>query len=760
MQQAIELRRVGRLAEAAQIYTDILRREPRHFEALHSLGVLRYQMGQLDEAVRLISEAIRVNPRAADAFYNRGCLLQKLNRPSEALASFDDALKLKPEYLEALVNRASVLMLLNRLEDTLATLDKVIRLRPDVPQAWNNRGNVLAALGRADEALGSFEKALGIAPSYTEGWKNRARILMQLERREEALAAVQKLTELAPNDPEVWIQRAHLLFLLGRYDESLHAYERGLTLNPKDAEGWFNRGLALIQLARRGEALHAFDRAVAVNPAHTAARENRANLNFVLERFEEAGADYEVLSRAENSAAWLKGYITICRLHCCDWRGLAQNLQSISADLRTGLFVIDPTGNALISTSAAEQLESARVWIREKFPDAPLSMWRLERYRHDRIRVAYLSADFRAHATAFLMAGVFERHDRTRFETIAISFGADDKSPMRARLMAAFDRFIDVRSKSDVEVAYLLCELEVDIVVDLKGFTAEGRPGILALRPAPVQAQYLGFPGTMGAPYVDYILADRFVLPEEHVPFYTEKPVYLPDSYQGNDRARRVADRVPSRAECGLPERDFVFCCFNNNHKILPDIFDIWMRLLREVEGSVLWLLQDNRAVVSNLKREAEARGVKGTRLIFAQRTDPPAHLARQRLADLFLDTLPYNAHTTASDALWVGLPLVTCIGTTFAGRVAASLLNATGLPELVTSSLGDYEALALKLAREPAELAAVKDKLARSRDRCPLFDTERMTRSLEAAYEAMWARAQRDEAPAAITIPPPSLPP
>jgi len=759
MQNAMQLRRTGRLAEAAQIYAEVLRREPEHFDALHSLGILRYQMGQLDEAERLIGEATRVNPRASEAFYNRACLLQKLNRPTEALIAFDAALKLNPEYVEALVNRASVLLGLNLLEDTLEALDKVLRLRPDMPQAWNNRGNVLAVLERGEEALASFDRALKLASTYADAWKNRARTLMQLQRHEEALAALNKLTELAPNDPEIWIQRANLMFMLGRHEESLPAYERGLALKPRDADAWLNRGLSLLQLNRRGEALTCFDRAVAINPVHAAARENRAHLNFTLERFEEAGADYEFLARAENAGAWLKGYVTICRLHCCDWRGLEESRQAIAADIRAGLFVVDPTGNALISNSASDQLQCARTWVREKFPDGRISLWRLERYRHEKIRVAYLSADFRAHATAFLMAGIFERHDRSRFETIAISFGADDKSAMRARLVAAFDRFIDVRDKNDAEVAYLLRELEIDVIIDLKGFTAEGRPGILALRPAPVQASYLGFPGTMGAPYVDYILADRFVLPDEHLPYYTEQPVYLPDTYQCNDRARRAADVLPSRAECGLPEREFVFCCFNNNHKILPEIFDVWVRILRNVEGSVLWLLQDNRSVAVNLRGEAEARGVKGSRLVFAARTEPPAHLARQRLADVFLDTLPYNAHTTASDALWVGLPLLTCLGTTFAGRVAASLLNAVGLPELVTSSLADYEALALRLARDPAALAAIKEKLARNRDRFPLFDTERMTRSLEAAFEAMWARAQLDEAPAVIRLPASPLP-
>jgi predicted O-linked N-acetylglucosamine transferase (SPINDLY family) len=350
------------------------------------------------------------------------------------------------------------------------------------------------------------------------------------------------------------------------------------------------------------------------------------------------------------------------------------------------------------------------------------------------------------------MAGVFEHHDKSRFETVAVSYSTDDRSPMRARLEAGFDRFLDVRGQSDAEVARALREMEIDIAVDLKGYTAEGRPGILAQRPAPVQAHYLGFPGTMGVDYVDYLIADPIVVPREHQPFYAERIAYLPDSYQCNDRKRRMAERVPMRIEAGLPE-GFVFCCFNNNHKITPEIFGIWMRLLRGVEGSVLWLLQDNAAVVANLRREAAARGVAQERLIFAPRTDPAMHLARQTLADVFVDTLPYNAHTTASDALWAGLPIVTILGPTFAARVAASLLYAANLPELVTNSHADYEALALRLARNPAALAALKAKVRGNRDLCPLFDTARFTQNLESAYSMMWERYQRGLPPGTFAV-------
>jgi predicted O-linked N-acetylglucosamine transferase (SPINDLY family) len=351
------------------------------------------------------------------------------------------------------------------------------------------------------------------------------------------------------------------------------------------------------------------------------------------------------------------------------------------------------------------------------------------------------------------MAGVFELHDRERFETCAFSYGPNDKSAMRARLERAFDRFNDVSGKSDAAIATLLRDNEIDIAVDLKGYTGSARPGILASRPAPLQVHYLGYPGTMGAGTIDYLIADSIVIPDEERKFYTEKIAYLPDSYQCNDRKRPVPTRAPNRSEAGLPANGFVFCCFNANNKILPEMFDVWMRLLAEVPGSVLWLFADNDDVIANLRSEARVRGVAPERLIFAKRVSLGEHLARLTLADLVLDTLPYGAHTTASDALWAGVPVLTTRGSTFAGRVAASLLAAVGLPELVTSSVAEYEARAKSLVADPAELGALRTRLARNRETCPLFDTGRITRQLEGAYAAMWQRCRRGDEPASFRL-------
>ena len=754
LQNALRLQRAGRLNEAAEIYAELLRAEPAHFDALHGLGIIRYQSGRLEEAERLIGEAAKVNPNASNAFYNRACLLQKLNRPEEALACFDRAIAIKPDYIEALVNRSRALTALNRHEAALESLDKVVALKPNLAEAWNNRGAVLFALDRWEESVSSYDRALALRPDYADAWKNRGTSLLMLRRTDDALASFDKALGFAPKDTDLLRRRADLLLQLDRTLEAAVGYEAYLGLKPEDSAAWFRRGGALQKERRLAEALVCFDRALTLSPGDSAARLSRANLCFEMERFEDAAGDYEKVRDTDPECpAYVTGYLTISRLHGCDWRGLDGERAKIAGAVRAGLFVLDPIGNALLSGSPEDQLAFARVWATQKYRPAEVPLWQGEFYRHEKIRIAYLSADFRTHATALLMAGVFEGHDRNRFETTAISFGAHDKSAMRARLEAAFDRFIDVRNTSDAEVAATLHKSEVDLVIDLKGYTAESRPGILAHRPAPVQAHYLGYPGTMAADYVDYIIADKIVIPEQHRRFYTEKIAYLPDTYQCNDSKREIAARGPQRMDVGLPENAFVFCCFNNNHKILPEMFDLWMRLLKGSDNSVLWLLQDNPAVVRNLWRETEARGVSPERLVFARRVLPADHLARQGLADLFLDTLPYNAHTTCSDALWTGVPVLTCLGTTFAGRVAASLLFAVGLPELVTYSLAEYETLALKLAHDPRALAALKEKLRRNRDTEPLFDTARITRNLEAAYVSMWERHQRGGPPETFAV-------
>jgi predicted O-linked N-acetylglucosamine transferase (SPINDLY family) len=540
---------------------------------------------------------------------------------------------------------------------------------------------------------------------------------------------------------------------LQQYADAIGAFDRALALKGDYAEAMINRGVALLALKRHKDAVVSFDRALTLSPRDGEGLSNRATALFEIKHYDEAAAGFAALLAAAPDFPYARGNLMLARAYACDWRGFAEGLAQLRADIGAGKPAMSPHGSTLILDTAQEQFACARRWVADRCPASPAPLWRGEIYRHEKIRVAYLSADFHAHATAFLIAGVLEHHDQDRFDISLVSFGPDDRSETRARLMRGGDRFIDVANRSDAEIAAMLRQMEIDIAVDLKGFTQGCRPGIVVRRPSPLQVNYLAHPGTMGADYMDYILADEIVIPPEHRRYYSEKIVYLPDCYQANDSKRGVSVRSLTRTEAGLPKTGFVFACFNNSYKITPAVFDIWMRLLHGVNGSVLWLFEDNVTAAANLKREAEARNIPSSRLVFAPRMNLEDHLARQSLADLFLDTLPCNAHTTASDALWVDLPVLTILGTTFAGKVAASLLHALGLPELIASSLAEYEALALRLARDPTLMAGLRERLSRSRETSALFDTARFTRNLEAAFTAMWERYQRGERPGDFSV-------
>ena len=788
--QAVALHQAGRLIEAEPIYREVLRAHPRHFDSLHLLGVIQYQRGAHEDAVHQIGAALRINPGVAAAHNNLGNALKDLGRTEEALASYDRAIGLKPDYAEAFYNRGDVLRQLGRPEDAVASYDRAIALRPDYVEALSNRGSALREAGQADEAVASYDRALALRPVYAEAHYNRGNALNELERFDEALAscdraialrpdlaeahnnrgnvlkdlrrleeaveAYDRAVALKPNYADAFNNRGNVLKALKRHGEALADYERAIALKPDLADAFFNRAVALAALGRHDEALTSVDQAIAIEPDHAEAFYCRGMTLYGLKRLEEAIASFARAIELDPSVDHLKGMHLHVRMHVCDWRDFDALCNELSADIAAGRNSANPFQLLACKSTPAAQLTCARTFIDNSCPAYSDPVWRGERYAHERIRVAYLSADLRDHPVAYLTAGLFEHHDRSRFETIAISFGDDKPSAARTRLRAAFDRFIDVDAMSDRKVAELIRDLEIDIAVDLNGLTDGSRPDVFARKPAPVQVNYLGYAGTLGASYFDYIIADRFVIPEQSQQRFAENVVYLPDSFMVNDAGRKIAPHRPSRADAGLPDSGFVFCCFNHHYKITPDIFDVWMRLLRQIEGSVLWLSNARASGSDNLRREAVNRGVAADRLIFAPRVRlNEDHLARVALADLFLDTLYYNAHTTAADALWAGVPVLTCPGETFASRVAGSLLGSVGLPELATSSLADYEALAVQLARDPTRLAALRGRLARNRTTFPLFDTKRFTRHIEAAYTAMWQRVERGERPRSFTVDP-----
>jgi predicted O-linked N-acetylglucosamine transferase (SPINDLY family) len=554
---------------------------------------------------------------------------------------------------------------------------------------------------------------------------------------------------------EIGVQRQGALRQLNRLEEAAVACDRAFALKPDFVLALNNLADVSLAMGRSREALEYCGRALALGPGLARTHELRARALLEEKRAGEAAASYARALEIDRARKFAQGETLGARLMCCDWRDYERGRVEIIEAVAAGVPAVTPFTFLGICDSPALQLRCARTAVATELTESGWPPWSAGRHHHEKVRVAYLSADFHQHATALLAAGLFERHDRQRFEVTAVSFGRDDGSVMRRRLLAAFDRFVDVRGASDAQVVEQLRSLEIDIAVDLKGHTAGARSGILARRAAPIQVSYLGYPGSMGLTQIDYLVADPIVLPPEEREHYSEQVVYLPDSYQVNDATRTLSDATPDRTAVGLPEEGLVFGCFNQPFKITPTVFDLWMRLLREVPASVLWLLEDNAAMVANLRREAVTRGIAPERLVFAPRLPPAEHLARHRLADLFLDTLPYNAHTTASDALWAGVPLLTCRGHSFPGRVAASLLQAAGLPDLVTHDLDEYFARALELATRPQRLRDLRERLAAGRRDSALFDTEGFCRQLEDAYIEMWRRHQQDLPPASFVVEP-----
>jgi predicted O-linked N-acetylglucosamine transferase (SPINDLY family) len=557
-------------------------------------------------------------------------------------------------------------------------------------------------------------------------------------------------------------QNADALHLLGVIKaqtnnpaDALELIDHAIKLRPNNAWFFTNRGIALAKLKRFDEALVSFDRALIIKPDLVAAHNNRGFAQQELKRFDEALVSYDRALAIDPNDVRFLGARLFCTINMSRWGGLEDDVRVLAEVIASARYASEPF--AVLATSLPANLLKmcAEIYIREKYPQNILLPTIEGQYQHGRIRLGYFSSDFSNHAVAYLMAELFEIHDRALFEIIAFAFGPVKKDAMRLRLEKSFDRFFDVGAMSDKDVAQLARSLEVDIAIDLNGLTQGARTGVLAMRAAPIQVNYLGYPGTMGANYIDYLIADPILIREDQQQHYVEKIVYLPNSYQANDSKRRIGDKHFTRVGCGLPQEGFVFCCFNNNYKISPVLFDIWMNLLRAVEGSVLWLLEDNAFAAKNLRTEAKIRAVDPRRLVFAPRMEPSDHLARHELADLFLDTLPYNAHTTASDALWAGLPLVTCSGQMFAGRVAASLLHAAGLQELITHDLNAYEALALELATNPQRLFSLRQRMLENRLTCPLFDTRLFTKHMETAYITMWKQHRAGLAPEHIYVAP-----
>ena len=803
----------GLLAEAREKYQQVLKWVPKHFDALHLLGVVAFQsrnfvsavewlglavevnddnatthyfrglalkeLGQLDAAVMELDKAIELKPDYADAHYQCGLVLQDAGRYEAALASLTEFIALQPDSAEAYFHCASVLQELEQLPMALQCFDKAVELKPDFVaahfgrglalqnagnldaalasyvacvahqsdhvEAYNNMGNVLRELNQHDASLQSLDRAILLNPGYVVAYYNRGLTLQTVRRYEAALEDYSRCIELMPELVVAHSNRGLVLLELKRYDEAILSFDQAIALDPCDARAYNNRGLVRAELKQNDEAARDFDQAILLNPRHPDAFINLGSLLHKRDSLEAAEEVYRHVLTLQNDHGTASGMAYGCARALCDWRRKTDDEARLERLVVKGgrgvpVFNLFAISNPSCCCAAEFQRCAALAYSSSQFPELlrpPL----VEPTRHvprDKLRIGYLSADFHSHATMYLLRGVFANHDRSRFAIHAYSYGAtaDD---ITSAAMEHFDVFRDLKTLSNVDAASLIAADGIDILIDMKGYTKENRLEIAALRPAPVIVSWLGYPGTLGhSRLADYLIGDPVVTPVQYSRYYSETLALLPHCYQPNDRLRVIGEN-PGRTAEGLPETGFVFCSFNQSYKFDPGTFGLWCDLLNEVPGSVLWLLLPPEPAIANLQREALARGVPPERIVFARAKPLEEHLGRLQLADLALDTYPVTSHTTASDALWAGVPLLTRIGDSFVSRVAASLLITLGLSELVTESRDAYYALAKALALDAGRLTEIRQKLKDRRLTSPLFDTERFTQSLETLFLRIW---------------------
>lgn len=754
LQQALSFHRMGDLASAERLYIQAQALDPGDATARFLLGGLQLQQGRPAEALASFDRTLAINPDLPDVLVARGGVLRGFRRFDEAYESYSKAIALRPQQAELFYCRGIVCLDMHRHDEALADFERALALKADYVDAWNARGGAHYALGHFDEALASFDRVIALRPQFAAAHHNRGLALQKMARSDDALASYDRVLAIRAGDAEIWNDRGFALKTLNRPVEALASFERALAIAPRHAGAFHNRGATLWDLRRHDEALADFDRALAIAPNSPWTLHNRGNLLWESRKqLEPAVRDLERAVQLDPHYPYARGEALHLRMYGGDWRGLEEEVRAIDRGVRNGEAVIKPFMYQAISESPADLHACAKIHAARDYPAAAEVRTKSVR-RPGKIRLGYVCGEFRMHATALLSAGLFETHDRDRFETTAFDTGVADDSPMRHRLAVAFDKIVDISALGARPAAQRVADEEIDILVNLNGYYGAHRMDVFAHKPAPVQVTFLGFPGTLGASYIDYIVADRVVIPEPERQFYEEHVVYLPDSYQVNDARRETPEVDTDRTLVGLPEQAFVYCHFNHNYKLTPATFARWMSILRRTERSVLWLLQSSEPFAGNIRRAAERHGVAGERLIFAPVLGQREHLARLPLGDLFLDSHPCNAHTTASDALWMGLPLLTYHGNCFSGRVAASLLRAVGLPELVVESPQAYEERAVMFAQEPALLSDLRRKLAASRTTAPLFDTGRFTRHIEAAYTTMFETLQRGLRPESFSVP------
>ena len=795
LQSAIELHQMGQLGQAEALYLQLLEIEPSNADALHLLGVIAYQTGNHQAAVDLIGQAIEVIPNVASYYSNRGNALQQLKQFEAALANYDQAIELKPDLPDVYSNRGVLLKELKQFDAAVASYDKAIELKPDLAEAYSNRGIALKELKKFDAAVASYDKAIELKPDYAEAYSNRGNALQELKQFDAAViscekaiefkpdlaeaysnlgnalkglkqfdaavASYDKAIELKPDLADTYSNRGNALQELKQFDAAVASYDKAIELKPDYADAYSNRGVALKELKQFNAAVASYDKAIEFKPDLAEAYSNRGNALQELEQFDAAVASYDKAFDLNPNNDYLFGTRLYARMFVCEWSDLSKSLTECESEITKGKLLIPPLIVQTFFDKPDLHLLVSKMYKGSESPKTKILGEISKRSDEGKIRIGYYSADLYYHPVTIWLAEQIENHNKSKFELFAFSFNSDINDPMSARLRVAFDHFIEVDKMSDLEVTKLSRELGIDIAVDLGGFTKHSRTGIFAERAAPIQVNHLGFPGSMGKEYIDYIISDVHVIPESAQKHYTERVAYVPCQYT-YDGQRQVSEEPLSRAQFGLPENCFVFTCQNRCQKFMPEVFGIWMEILKATPGSVLWLMEPHPSAVVNLTKEAQARGVASNRLVFTKRLTVAMdqesarigrYLASYRLADLFLDTWPYNGGTTAIDALWAGLPVLTKAGISAVARMATSALHAIEVPELITSTSQEYLELAVQLASDPQKIKHITDKVQEKRVTSALFNAARNTQYIEAAYTKMYERYYADLAPDYIYI-------
>lgn len=759
----------GQFLEAINYYKKSIELKPDNSESYRLLGKAYELTRNLEEALRAYINAITFN-ESSENKNERNKLIKKINnnednkKKSIHLANkkeFKKAIKILCEVINsdqydyiAFNILGGIYIEIEEYENALINLENAIKINPEYGNAFYNLSVLYRAKKNWHHALLNINKSINRCTDFLENaYNNKGQILYELHRYDEAIISLEKAISININNEQNYILIGNIYYYIKKYEQALMYYDKALLLGKGDAVILSNRANILSELERYDIAIDSFKKAIEFDNEYVLGYFNLANLYKKIKQYKLAVQNFEEAIKREPNLDYAQGQYLHSKMQICQWNKIEKNIKYIIGKINDNKKIVTCFGFLSIIDDLLIHYRTSKIWIEDKNPEQNILGSIKKHAKQNKIKIGYFSADFHNHATSYLIAELFEKHNKSKFEIIGFSFGPDLKDEMQNRICRSFDKFIDVRYKSDKEIAELSRNLKIDIAIDLKGLTENGRLGIFSYRAAPIQVNYLGYPGTLVASYMDYLIADKILIPQRFQQFYKEKIVYMPQSYQINDSKRKISKKKFTKKELGLPEKGFIFCCFNNSFKITPEVFESWVRILKKTEGSVLWLLEDNESAVENLKNEAKIRNLDTNRIVFAKRMEVSEHLSRQSLADLFLDTFPYNAHTTASDALWASLPIITLIGETFASRVGASLLTALGLEELITTSLSNYEELAIKLANNNCSLNKIRNKLKNNKSSSTLFDACTFAKTLEEAYIQMFERYELDLKPDNIYI-------